>query len=73
METDKVTGNRTTAWSLFSCISALFSAPATAQEIHSALCIYGCPFGSPATNDLIVRDIYILSSNDDTKLADWAA
>ena len=25
------------------------------------------------TNDLIIRDIYILSSNDDTKFADWVA
>ena len=64
---------RTTAWSLAACIAALISAPTTAQEIHSALCIYGCPFGSPATNDLIIRDIYILSSNDDTKFADWTA
>ena len=42
-------------------------------EIHSSHCLYGCPFGSPETNDLIIRDIYILSSNDDTKFADWVA
>ncbi len=33
----------------------------------------GLPTGTPATNDLIVRDIYCLSSNDDTKFADWVA
>lgn len=44
-----------------------------AQEIHSTHCLYGCPLGGAPTNDLIVRDIYILSSNDRTKLADWAA
>ncbi len=48
-------------------------APVFAQEIHSNHCLHGCPSGSPATNDLIVREIYILSSNDDTKLADWVA
>jgi endonuclease G len=59
--------------SLAACIAVLFAAPSSAQEIHSALCLYGCPYGSPQTNDLIIRDIYILSSNDDTKFADWAA
>lgn len=44
-----------------------------AQEIHSQHCLLGCPYGSANTNDLIIRDIYILSSNDDTKLADWVA
>ena len=73
MEADQVTRIRTTGWSLVACIAALISASAIAQEIHSALCLYGCPFGSPATNDLIIRDIYILSSNDGTKFADWAA
>ena len=34
---------------------------------------YGQPEGTPATNDLIVRKIYALSSNDDTKFADWVA
>ncbi len=48
-------------------------APAIAQEIHSGHCLHGCPSGAPATNDLIVREIYILSSNDLTKFADWAA
>jgi endonuclease G len=31
------------------------------------------PTGTPDTNDLIVRDIYALSSNDHTKFADWVA
>ena len=47
--------------------------PAVAQEIHADLCLHGCPKGSPATNDIIVRPIYILSSNDATKFADWVA
>ena len=47
--------------------------PAYAQELHADLCLHGCPSGSPATNDVVIRDIYILSSNDMTKLADWVA
>ncbi|ACB00917.1 DNA/RNA non-specific endonuclease (plasmid) [Picosynechococcus sp. PCC 7002] len=33
----------------------------------------GLPTGTPATNDLVVRDIYCLSSNDRSKFADWVA
>ncbi len=33
----------------------------------------GLPTGTPASNDLVVRDIYCLSSNDRTKFADWVA
>ena len=49
------------------------STPVAAQEIHAYLCLHGCPSGSPITNDIVVRDIYILSSNDATKFADWVA
>lgn len=31
------------------------------------------PSGTPASNDFICRDIYAMSSNDDTKFADWVA
>ena len=54
-------------------VSAALSLPAAAQEIHSDLCLYGCPSGSPPSNDLIIRDVFILSSNDMTKFADWVA
>lgn len=47
--------------------------PGQAQEIHHPLCLYGCPFGAPITNDVVIREIYILSSNDTTKFADWTA
>ncbi len=47
--------------------------PAKAQEIHTTHCLHGCPAGAPVTNDLIVREIYVLSSNDTTKFADWVA
>ena len=42
-------------------------------EIHCKHFIYGYPTGTPSNNDLIIRDIYALSSNDETKLADWVA
>lgn len=54
-------------------LSCALVTPAAAQEIHAPHCLHGCPSGSPATNDLIFRDIYILSSNDLTKFADWVA
>ena len=54
-------------------IAMLAALPSSAQEIHAALCLYGCPAESPASNDLVIRDIYILSSNDRTKFADWVA
>ncbi|MBX2831451.1 MAG: DNA/RNA non-specific endonuclease [Rhodospirillales bacterium] len=52
---------------------AISGAPVSAQEIHAPHCLFGCPEGSPGTNDLVIREIYILSSNDETKFADWAA
>jgi endonuclease G len=51
----------------------LIALPSPGQEIHSKLCLDGCPAGAPATKDLVIRGIYILSSNDRTKFADWAA
>lgn len=42
-------------------------------DAHCEHFFYGCPTGTPATNDLIIRDIYALSSNDSTKFADWVA
>ncbi|HYE28099.1 MAG TPA: DNA/RNA non-specific endonuclease [Allosphingosinicella sp.] len=42
-------------------------------EIHTYHCLHGCPMGAAETNDLIVREIYTLSSNDLTKFADWVA
>ncbi len=44
-----------------------------AQEVHIAHCLKGCPTGTLATNDLVVREILALSSNDHTKFADWVA
>ena len=44
------------------------------QEIHIIHCYEGaCPTGVPESNDLVVREIFALSSNDETKLADWVA
>lgn len=51
----------------------VLSFAATAQEIHSRHCLYSCPFGGSSDNDLIVRESYILRSNDLTKFAKWVA
>ena len=42
-------------------------------EIHCKHFLYGYPAGAPSTNDLIIRDLYALSSNDTTKFADWVS
>lgn len=60
---------------LVSLIIVCIGGVSKAEEIHSELCNFGCP-ASPIganSNDLIIRPIYILSSNDSTKLADWVA
>ncbi len=45
----------------------------TTREIQCPDALFGCPTGTPESNNLIVREIYTLSSNDDTKFADWVA
>ena len=52
---------------------AASSAAADEAEVHTFHCLHGCPSGASATNDLVVREIYTLSSNDRTKFADWVA
>lgn len=48
-------------------------AAAADGELHTFHCLFGCPLGAPATNDTVVREIYTLSSDDLTKMADWVA
>jgi len=58
-------------------VLALISVNVLAQEIrpeiHCKHFFYGYPYGTPTSNDLIIRDIYALSNNDSTKFADWVA
>ncbi len=58
---------------IFILVFSLFpvSHAADYPEIHCKHFIYGYPTGTPFSNDLIIRDNYALSSNDDTKFADW--
>ena len=46
---------------------------AFANEIRSKHLPFGLPTGTDATNDLVFRSCYVLSSNDETKFADWVA
>ena len=48
-------------------------ASASAGEIHIIHCLKGCPAGTPQTNDLVINNIFALSSNDKTKFADWVS
>lgn len=54
-------------------VSAITFAQEPRQEIHCKHFFYGYPFGAQQSNDLIIRDIYALSNNDETKFADWVA
>jgi len=49
------------------------AAAAQDAEVHTFHCLHSCPTGTPASNDLVVRERYTLSSNDETKFADWVA
>ena len=61
-------------WRYAIMVMALFASPAQADnEVHIVHCLQGCPTGTPNSNDLVIRQIYALSSNDATKLADWVA
>jgi len=49
------------------------AASADVANLHTFHCLYGCPVGAPANDDLVVREIYTLASNPVTKVADWVA
>lgn len=52
----------------------LVASPVVAQvNLPPSLCLFGCPGGGDPRFDLVDRYLYILLSNDDTKLADWVA
>ncbi len=61
------------AASVFLTVMFVSSPVVRAGELHIVHCVAGCPTGTPSTNDLIVREIFTLSSNDERKLADWVA
>lgn len=46
-------------------LALLFAVMAFAQDIRDPQhCLFGCPDGSSSTNDLVMREIYIVSSRD---------
>lgn len=60
--------NRTMVFA-FCCLASI----GLAHEVHIIHCLAGCPTETPATNDLVVREIFALSNNKHTKFADWVA
>ncbi len=58
---------------VIAALMALCAAPAAAGQMHIIHCLGGCPSGTPDTNDTVIRQIYALSANPDTKFADWVA
>ncbi len=51
----------------------LFVSSSFAQEPRSKHLPFGLPTGTDETNDLVFRSCYVVSSNDETKFADWVA
>ncbi|MBP2513823.1 DNA/RNA non-specific endonuclease [Sphingomonas sp. PvP018] len=49
------------------------AAARTEAELHTFHCLHGCPIGAAGIDDIVVREIYTLASNDLTKMADWVA
>ncbi|MFT4862046.1 MAG: endonuclease G [Pseudohongiellaceae bacterium] len=47
--------------------------PAFSLDIRNSHCFAGCPVGAGLDNSLIIRSIYTLSHNAQTKVSDWAA
>jgi len=64
---------RVLAFALIFCSFPVLIFAQAFPEIHCKHFFYGYPTGTPSTNDLIIRDVYALSSNDYTKFADWVA
>jgi len=54
-------------------LTALMSGGASAQTVHIAHCLAGCPVGAPAANEIVVRHLFAASINYQTGLADWVA
>jgi endonuclease G, mitochondrial len=61
------------ALAMTAAIGAVPSRASTPAELHTFHCLHGRPVGAPAIDDIIVREIYTLASNDLTKLTDWVA
>lgn len=56
---------------LFVVLLASCSRESAIEQTPTGHFFYGQPLGTPASNNLIERKIYALSSNDDRKMADW--
>lgn len=52
----------------------LFSYVSFSQDLYIVHCLDGiCPDGGNANNDVVVREIFVTSNHESTKLADWVA
>jgi len=69
--------NRIFSFVLVLCLLALPLSLALAQpgaglaRIYCKHFIFGYPLGAPASNPMVIRDLYALSLNGQTKFADW--
>ena len=59
-------------WLVLVCLLVVGVSRPSADEIYSFHCLAGCPHGA-STDELVIREIYILANNPATKFADWVA
>jgi len=52
-------------------LPSLVLAQTAPPRIYCKHFIFGYPLGAPASNPMVIRDLYALSVNGQTKLADW--
>lgn len=62
----------TAAFNMAACHKKDAPAPKD-QKPEYGFCYYGCPTGTPSSDRILKRDLYVLSNNGDTKFADWVA
>ena len=60
-------------WPALALAVLSWSCSAGAQTLRVAHCLAGCPRGAAPDNDLIIRSLYTLSFNHQTRVADWVA
>lgn len=59
---------------IYTCLVFALGSPSLAQDIRVTHCFKGqCPLGGEEANTLVVHELYALSNNPRTKLADWVA
>ncbi|MEZ5492615.1 MAG: DNA/RNA non-specific endonuclease [Gammaproteobacteria bacterium] len=58
---------------LLSLLLVSGGAPVAMENLTIAHCLQGCPTGTAASNEIVVRHLYAVSINQQTRMADWVS